>query len=220
MPSFVLADDGSGACSDHGGVDCNAGANSDGSVICNDGWRDSSVNFYNVIECQQSADSCTPDELNSLYQKYGIADLEQQIADLEDSYNTANTATGHQPIPMEFITGQQKNLEEQENNKIQALQAEEATKLESAKQGCAALAVQRRHQEFMDKINQQQALSCEKYGSYAYLNATDNGCYCLQGYEWNSNQTSCIQTITCGDGFVKNGGQCIGATQDCQNTYG
>lgn len=35
----------SGACSHHGGVDCSAGADSDGSVICSDGWRDSSVSY-------------------------------------------------------------------------------------------------------------------------------------------------------------------------------
>lgn len=36
---------GSGACSWHDGVDCTRGEDSDGSVICDDGWRDSSVSF-------------------------------------------------------------------------------------------------------------------------------------------------------------------------------
>lgn len=34
-----------GACSWHGGVNCVAGPDIDGSVICNDGWRDSSVQY-------------------------------------------------------------------------------------------------------------------------------------------------------------------------------
>lgn len=34
-----------GACSHHDGVDCSAGPDDDGSVICNDGWRDSSVSY-------------------------------------------------------------------------------------------------------------------------------------------------------------------------------
>lgn len=34
-----------GACSHHNGVNCSAGADDDGSVICNDGWRDSSVSY-------------------------------------------------------------------------------------------------------------------------------------------------------------------------------
>lgn len=42
----------SGACSSHGGVNCGAGADYDGSVICNDSWRDSSVSFSSMSECQ------------------------------------------------------------------------------------------------------------------------------------------------------------------------
>ncbi len=34
-----------GACSGHGGVDCAAGPDSDGSVICMDGWKGSSVAY-------------------------------------------------------------------------------------------------------------------------------------------------------------------------------
>jgi hypothetical protein len=44
---------GSGACSGHGGVNCLAGPDSDGSAICNDDWRGSSVSYYSLIECQQ-----------------------------------------------------------------------------------------------------------------------------------------------------------------------
>ena len=35
----------SGACSSHGGVNCALGPDVDGSVICNDGWTDSSVEY-------------------------------------------------------------------------------------------------------------------------------------------------------------------------------
>ncbi|KKT28768.1 MAG: hypothetical protein UW14_C0003G0016 [Candidatus Yanofskybacteria bacterium GW2011_GWA2_44_10] len=44
----------SGACSYHGGVDCGAGPDYDGSVICNDGWRDSSVGYYGTSMCRSS----------------------------------------------------------------------------------------------------------------------------------------------------------------------
>ncbi|MBU1018061.1 S-layer homology domain-containing protein [Patescibacteria group bacterium] len=37
-----------GACSGHDGVNCSAGADSDGSVICNDGWTDSSVDYVGM----------------------------------------------------------------------------------------------------------------------------------------------------------------------------
>lgn len=42
----------SGACSGHGGVDCSAGPDSDGSVICYDGWEDSSVSYSSMVMCQ------------------------------------------------------------------------------------------------------------------------------------------------------------------------
>ncbi len=48
-PQIVYAT--SGACSDHGGVDCAAGSSSDGSVICNDGWSGSSVQYSSADEC-------------------------------------------------------------------------------------------------------------------------------------------------------------------------
>jgi hypothetical protein len=45
----------SGACSGHGGVNCSAGRDSDGSVICYDGWRNSSVNYSSMVMCAQSS---------------------------------------------------------------------------------------------------------------------------------------------------------------------
>ena len=46
----------SGCCSHHGGVNCSAGADSDGSVICNDGWKDSSCS-YGSMGCELSSRS-------------------------------------------------------------------------------------------------------------------------------------------------------------------
>lgn len=36
----------SGACSGHDGVNCSAGPDGDGSVICSDGWTGSSVTYH------------------------------------------------------------------------------------------------------------------------------------------------------------------------------
>lgn len=41
----------SGACSGHGGVSCGAGPDSDGSVICVDGWENSSVSYSSMVKC-------------------------------------------------------------------------------------------------------------------------------------------------------------------------
>lgn len=48
----------SGSCSYHGGVACSLGSDYDGSVICNDGWRDSSVSFSDAQECKVSQFTC------------------------------------------------------------------------------------------------------------------------------------------------------------------
>lgn len=49
MPVLVSA--ASGACSGHGGVNCSAGPDSDGSVVCNDSWRNSSVSYSSMAMC-------------------------------------------------------------------------------------------------------------------------------------------------------------------------
>ena len=41
-----------GDCSYHLGIDCSAGPDWDGSVICNDGWKDSIDSYSDAIECQ------------------------------------------------------------------------------------------------------------------------------------------------------------------------
>lgn len=48
-PSISLAT--SGACSWHGGVDCSL-SNSTQSIICSDGWLDSSTSYENLSECR------------------------------------------------------------------------------------------------------------------------------------------------------------------------
>ena len=41
----------SGACSGHSGVNCSAGSDWDGSVICYDGWTGSSVSYSSMVMC-------------------------------------------------------------------------------------------------------------------------------------------------------------------------
>lgn len=48
-PVFLFA--ASGACSGHGGVSCSAGPDRDGSVICVDGWTNSSVSYSSMVKC-------------------------------------------------------------------------------------------------------------------------------------------------------------------------
>jgi hypothetical protein len=50
----------SGACSGHGGVNCSTGSDSDGSVICNDGWTGSSVEYSSMSMCVGSPTGTSP----------------------------------------------------------------------------------------------------------------------------------------------------------------
>lgn len=49
----------SGCCSGHDGVNCSAGAQSNGNVICNDGWRGSSCSYSEMVMCGGSSSSST-----------------------------------------------------------------------------------------------------------------------------------------------------------------
>lgn len=53
--SVVLAK--SGCCSGHGGVNCAAGSQGNGKVICNDGWRGSSCLYSEMVMCGGSSGS-------------------------------------------------------------------------------------------------------------------------------------------------------------------
>ena len=74
------------------GVNCNAGADWDGSVVCNDGYRDSSTSYYSADECTDNIyneltlrcplpsnncynpyPSCTEDELESIKAQLGVS---------------------------------------------------------------------------------------------------------------------------------------------------
>ncbi len=72
----------SGACSSHGGVSCASGPDRDGSVICNDGWADSSVSYSSMSMChtQSSCPTYLPQsDYNSLVNSYnGIIQEAQQ----------------------------------------------------------------------------------------------------------------------------------------------
>ena len=64
-----------GTCSYHGGVDCRAGADWDGSAICIDGWRDSSERFYSQKKCQEDLHHCSIEVSRELDEKYQIKGL-------------------------------------------------------------------------------------------------------------------------------------------------
>lgn len=57
--SVSIIDAKSGCCSSHGGVNCSAGPQSNGKVICNDGWRGSSCLYSEMVMCGGSSYTTT-----------------------------------------------------------------------------------------------------------------------------------------------------------------
>ena len=72
----------SGACSYHGGVNCNAGANAQGYSTCNDGWV-SSVPYSQTDECQTLC--LTPAEVSSEIQTIQ-QDANQLVQSIQNEY--------------------------------------------------------------------------------------------------------------------------------------
>lgn len=68
MPLGVKAT--SGCCSSHGGVDCSR-AQSNGRVICNDGWTGSSCSYSSITKCSGYTTKQTTAPVNY---KYGCTD--------------------------------------------------------------------------------------------------------------------------------------------------
>lgn len=220
----------SGTCSYHNGFDCGAGPDYDGSAICNDGWADSSEDFYTMSGC---VPKCSYSELETLNQKYGVT---QEIEKIN------------------AITVELTNL----NNQILALDLEEQVKITALKNNTAGM-TQDFYLGSLDRINRDydtkraplinlintkntQIEICQ-LNINKYANVIDLECKDLGYKEWQRIQqerlsfkmaaeeelkrlscpTNSIYTNSiciCDDGYSMNGDICITYNQACQNKYG
>lgn len=215
----------SGSCSLHSGVNCYAGPDWDGSVICNDGWKDSLTRYSDADECNSS--------------KYVyIADLDQYnkiINDIRISCNSSKQST------KDFYN----NLIQESNQKyLNLANAEKARLLRlgvspsdsawsnaEAGQLERAAAAERTLRNNMDTQLAEIENSClkkelvyiydqnlynkictSKLGVYSQFNKTKQECECLDGYIFGFNSSSfslaCIKKIACDAGFIINNGVC------------
>lgn len=85
-----------GTCSWHGGINCNLLPDWDGSVICNDGWRDSSENYISSSECAGIKHFCTLSEYQSLQLKFNTVNIEKDYRDLLLEISQIDTETNNQ----------------------------------------------------------------------------------------------------------------------------
>lgn len=220
----------SGTCSYHNGFDCTAGPDYDNSAICNDGWADSSEDFYTMSGC---VPKCSYSELEALKQKYGVT---QEIEKIN------------------AITVELANL----NNQILALDIEEQAKITALKNNTAGM-TQDFYLGSLDRINRDYdtkraplinlintkntQIEIYQLNINKYANVIDLECKDLGYKEWQKIQQerlsfkitaeeelrrlSCpansIYTNSiciCNDGYSMNGDICITYNQACQNKYG
>ena len=76
-----------GTCSSHGGVSCSAGPDYDGSPVCNDGWRDSSEEYYMTQMCLVGKHICTQEEFQSLSRENDTSSIENEMSNLISQIN-------------------------------------------------------------------------------------------------------------------------------------
>ncbi|KPJ56553.1 hypothetical protein AMJ49_04560 [Parcubacteria bacterium DG_74_2] len=190
----------SGACSWHGGVNCFAGPDWDGSVICNDGWKDSTVSFYSADECLEEI-FCTPSQLESLQQKYGVPEIwteiqskTQEISNLnEQMNNTEDYAT------IMYLSSQIKTLVwtvQQEQQLLKQIQSQIDIE-------CKALGYDNQQQRMLDRLKEQEKLLEQLQASSCPANSFYSNGKCV-----------------CNDGYIASGSSCITYTQNCQLKYG
>lgn len=195
-PSITFAT--SGTCSFHGGINCNAMSDWDGSAICNDGWRDSSETFYSALVCKESHHLCTLIESNQLDQKNNVEALRQKITDISNQASSLNKET---------MSSNNANVLRQ--NALKSLQLASEMDVASAdfnnasnqsKQECwsigdkaYAIAVADSYKKQLDFYKEQttnqepkEPINCPANSSY-----TNGSCNCSVGYQISINHMSC-----------------------------
>ena len=78
----------SGACSDHGGVNCAMGPDYNGKVTCNDGWSNSSVYYQTMDECV-GVEAC-PRYLDTQDYATEYNNIKSQMAEVQNTLNSEN----------------------------------------------------------------------------------------------------------------------------------
>ena len=212
----VLASSGSGACSWHGGVNCNVGSDWDGSVICRDGWRGSSVDFDDVCEvgCPYGYTEefkslllkCLENQIkagNEFQSQLAIAEKELVVLkqEAERIRRLAYLEVTETPDEWQDLSPEQQrrlrnqrtiDLSNQFENAVQAI----TTKKDEIQT----------IRESMNTVKELATNACTLLSSKSYLycatpvltfgcpeNAygSNGSCFCESGYEWNVNQTTC-----------------------------
>lgn len=214
-PIFVFAT--SGACSYHGGVNCGVSQNY-GSLVCNDSWTNSSVNYYNIEECKTSISKCTSpyhpicdvsDLTNQCNQtraqasRSGLAgsdfgneqinECHQKITDCEDQQNKYLVAQN------EYIQCLSKPVEKTEiPQQIINIQPIDEIKVDSCWLKYRYAYTENNHcvcQKGYIFVDDNCVQDCSVLFGPNMETRDSNSCACKTGYEFNSQESTCEKMV-------------------------
>lgn len=185
----------SGTCSYHGGVDCSAGSDWDGSAICSDGWRDSSEIYSSVFICKKTLMTpCTSEENAALKIKYGTKEEELALQQIykEIMEISSSQIVKHDPTSLLGVQERKKLLDDTERTLELSSQSNILTnkinyKREQIENECNILGAKRLQEEqrdFYKEINNDiYNDNCHsQYGYYSFYDTGYKKCFCNEGY--------------------------------------
>jgi len=193
FPSLTQASDGLSACSYHGGINCYAGADYDGSVICQDGWRSSSVAYRDVCPANSiyNKPNQTACDLYYTWLGSGTNPLSSGGASLAAACEAEKAATATPTYVPTY------------NNEIAVPTCPKNSTLDSS----GYCMCNNGYFVYKDETGERCELFANicnfKYGQYSQPNVATNKCECMAGYRLD------IAT-----------NKCINADTWCKNTYG
>jgi len=211
---YGIANATSGTCSWHGGINCAAGADWDGSAICNDGWKDSSEGFFSTAECTDNF-HCSSSQLESLQQKYGVpatwAEIQskmQEVSSLNSQLDVIIAKLNIFPITGRISAEERQLMIEHDSlirqintllfnvSQQRSLLSDMNSVIDSE---CWAFGYDNEQQRMLDRIKIMEGLQAQSCSANSYYS---NG------------------QCTCNEGYVANGSVCITYSQSCQLKYG
>ncbi|MDP3697163.1 MAG: hypothetical protein Q8R55_03980 [Candidatus Taylorbacteria bacterium] len=201
QPSSTFAVE--GTCSWHGGVDCRAMADWDGSAICNDGWRDSSEKYYSTSECTKNLHYCTEAESASLNQKYNVDEKYKKAHDIYKLMMTYSVSSATDSQELRNIAIEVNKLSAQHSAALLDVQFA----VNQADKECYALGDIRYERDQSEFLKQLERISEQTQNTPQYT--------CPANSTPNENN-SC----SCNGGYSNYKEQCVITNDYCKLTYG
>lgn len=190
----------SGACSWHGGVNCSYGRDYDGSVICNDGWKDSSTLYEFTKKCQEDS--------GQSYFSYWLL--------YQDMLKGVCQGTGYSWIlSMDDVNKHSLYYNPEEPGGFDTFKCIDDQEAQTEKYGfsnswsnhlvyCSQLHVDEQNYIAVKKAYEERKALCEQASNVNWCTGktntylgSDNKCYCKDGYQWDLDTKECVEFDPC-----------------------